>query len=384
MKKKRPAVKKLPSGRWNCQVRVGDKRISVTDDDKDICQAKAMAIQAGVLPEEEKKPKVLTLESAIDEYIAAKSNTLSPSTIRGYEQVKRGRFKGIMSRNIHTLTKKDIQIAVNQESKLVAPKTVSNAYGLVRPVLKDYGIDVFGVKLPQRVKPKKEYIQPEEIGRLLEAAESDPYEVPILLALWLGMRRSEICGLCWDCVNEEKKKISIRRTLVMNSDNQFILRDGAKNTSSQRTIDCPDYIMDKLSRLRGRKTEGRIFEMNPNTLLQHIHKICKEAGITDSTTHGLRHTNAAVMRHIGVSDAYAMERGGWTEEKTYKGIYSYVFGSSAKEEMEMIDNFFASKKKSRFLHTESSVQESIEIIYIFPPASLQSPISETESAETEA
>lgn len=381
MKKKRPSVKKLPSGRWNCQVRVGDKRISVTDDDKDVCQAKAMAIQAGVIPEDEKKPKAITLEAAIDEYIASKSNTLSPSTIRGYDQVKRLRFKGIMKRDIYKLTKKDIQIAVNQESKLVAPKTVSNAYGLVRPVLKDYGIDVFGVKLPQRVKPDKEYIQPEEIGTLLEAAEKDPYEVPILLALWLGMRRSEICGLCWDCVDVEGKKIKVRRKLVMDKENHFNLVEGAKNISSQRTIDCPEYIMDKLSRLRGPKSEGRIFMMNPNTLLQHIHKICRETGITDSTTHGLRHTNAAVMRHLGVSDAYAMERGGWTEEKTYKGIYSYVFDSRSKEEVGMIDSFFSSKKKSRSLHTESALRDTIEAFYVSLIDPIENCVCETRSAE---
>ena len=341
MKTKRPTPKQLPSGMWRCQVQVNGQRISVTDEDRAICQAKAMAIQAGIMEKEERKTAV-SLESAIDDYIASKSNTLSPSTIRGYEQVKRGRFKGIMKRNIYTLTKKDIQIAVNQETNLVSPKTVANAYGLVRPVLKEYGIDVFGVKLPQRIKPKKSYVQPEEIGKLLEAAQSDPYEVPILLAIWMGMRRSEICGLCWDCIDEEGKTITIRRTLVMNKENHFVLREGAKNVSSQRTIQCPDYIMEKLSAVRMGRKDGVVFHANPNTILQHIHKVCKEAGITDSTTHGLRHTNAAVMRHLDISDAHAMERGGWTEESTYKKVYSYVFDSQAQTEDEKIDRFFES------------------------------------------
>lgn len=344
MKKKRPTPRKLPSGRWNCEVMVDGQRYSVTDEDKDICQAKAMAIQAGAMEKEEKQ-KALKLKDAIDAYISSKNNSLSPSTVRVYEIMKKKRFKGIMDRNIYTLTKRDIQIAVNQEVKDVSPKTVANAYGLVRPVLKDYGIDVFGVKLPQRVKPKKDYVQPEEIPKLMEAAKKDKYEVAILMALWLGMRRSEICGLCWDCVDTEKSSVTIRRTLVMDKTNTYVLREGAKNASSQRTIPCPDYIMDKLKAMQstGRRMDNRVFSMSPDTLRKHVHSVCTAAGITDTSTHGLRHTNAAVMRHLGISDDHAMQRGGWTEERTYKNIYSYVFSSTAKQEDKQIDDFFSGK-----------------------------------------
>jgi integrase len=98
--------------------------------------------------------------------------------------------------------------------------------------------------------------------------------------------------------------------------------------------------------MRNGRTEGRIFTFHPNTLVHHIHKVCATAGITDTTVHGLRHTNAAVMRYLGVSDAYAMERGGWTEERTYKNIYSYVFDSTANKEGQIIDDFFGRKAKN--------------------------------------
>ena len=342
MKKKLPTPQRLPSGSWRVQVKRNGRRISVVEDDPGLAQAKALAIRDGLIEEEERR-KAMTLEEAIQAYIDRREAVLSPSTIRGYRQMKENRFKGIMQRDIYTLTKRDLQAAVNQECRLVSAKTVANAYGLVRPVLKEYDIDVFGVKLPQRTRKKKAYIQPEEISRLIMTARLDPYEPAILLALWLGMRRSEICGLCWDCVDEKEKTITVRRTLVMNKDNHFILREGAKNISSQRTIPCPDYIMDKLTALRNGRTEGRVFRINPNTLLQHIHKVCATAGITDTTTHGLRHTNAAVMRHLGISDAHAMERGGWSEEATYKNIYSYVFDSTAKNEDARIDAFFTGK-----------------------------------------
>ena len=343
MKRKLPEPTQLPSGTWRCQVRVDGKRVSVTDPDRDKCQSRAIALQVGA-----EKPDVhenISLSKAITFYIESKSNVLSPSTIRGYEYIRKGRLQSIMQKDIHSITKKDLQNAVNKDATEYSPKTVSNAYGFVRTVLSDNGVEISGIKLPQKVKKKKAYIQPEEIGKLLECAAKDRYEVPILLSVWLGMRRSEICGLCWDCVDEENNTITVRRSLVMDKSNHFILREGAKNESSQRTIQCPEYIMTKLSAMRNGKTEGKVFRINPGTILEHVHMVCEKAGITDTTTHGLRHTNAAVMRYLGVSDDHAMERGGWSEQKTYVQTYSYVFSSTAQSEDQKIDDFFSGKIK---------------------------------------
>ena len=49
------------------------------------------------------------------------------------------------------------------------------------------------------------------------------------------------------------------------------------------------------------------------------------------------------MRSIGVSDAHAMERGGWRHDQTYKNTYSYVFESTSESEDQLIDGYFISK-----------------------------------------
>ena len=340
MKTKLPKAQKLPSGSWRVQVKAAGRRISVVDEDPGVAQAKAMAIREGLI-EERARPKAVTLDQAIREYIAARGNTLSPSTIRGYETVRRNRFADLMQRDIHTITRRDVQTAVNREALKVSPKTVANAYGVIRPVLAAYGVDAAGVSLPKKSKPQKKYIQLEEIGKLLEEARGDDCEIGILLAVWLGLRRSEILGLCWDCVDEDKGTVTVRRTLVPDSANKYVLREMTKNQSSNRVVRCPPYIMDRLAAQRKGRTSGRVFPWHPDTLRKHIHRVCAAAGITDTTTHGLRHTNAAVMRSLGVSTQHAMERGGWTEEKTYKGLYSYAFESVSTAEDEMIDGFFS-------------------------------------------
>lgn len=341
MKTKRPTPRKLPSGAWRCQVVVNGERLSFTDEDPKIAQAKAIAVQSGILEKKEKK-KTQTLSDAIDEYIASKDNTLSPSTIRGYDIMKRHRFQNLMGKNIYSITKGDVQKAVNAEVKKCSPKTVYNAYGLIRPVLKSFGVDIFGVRLPQRIKPNKKYIQPEEIGQLIEAVEGDPCEVAILLAVCIGLRTSEIVGLCADCVDLEAGTVTVRRTIVQDRNNKLVMKDGAKNESSQRTVVCPGFIMNRLAPILPSNPTTRIFKFHKNTLLRHVHKACQKAGITDTTTHGLRHTNAAVMKYLGIDDRHAMERGGWADETTYKKTYSYVFASSAKSDDNKISSYFES------------------------------------------
>lgn len=335
----------LPSGAWRCRVTVDGRRVSATADTPEAANAEALSLKHKfILRQKEVETKSLTLEQAIEYYIESKSEVLSPATIRGYEQVKKLRFRNLMGRKVSSITKADVQAAVNNEVRTVSAKTVANAYGLVRPVLKDYGVDVFGVKLPQRIKPQKKYMQPEELEKLIEAAKGDLCETEILIAAWLGMRRSEIIGLHWDCVDFEKNTLSVRRTVVPDKDHQWVVKDGAKNISSQRTIDCPPYIMEQL-RARYMGQSGQIFRIHPDTLRRHIHAVCKKAGITDTTVHGLRHTNAAVMNSLGVDDAYAMARGGWTNEATYKQTYSYVFDQAAKDADKSINDFFSKKIK---------------------------------------
>lgn len=333
-----PAAKKLPSGAWRCQIMVDGTRHSVTAPTKGEAERQAAAIKAGYL-DLKKSSGVLTLSDAIDVFIADRASVLSPSTIRGYRIMQRNRFQGLMGRDIHKLTQQELQRAITVESRTASPKTVKNAVALVLAVLKDNGILIQNLKLPQINPKKKRYLQPEDVGRLKEAVAGDSCEVPILLAVWLGLRRSEIMGLCWDCVDEDNSTITVRRAYVPDENNRWVLKETTKNSSSQRTIPCPEYIMDKIRALP--HNGEQVFRLNPDTIRKHIVRACKAAGIPETTIHGLRHTNAAIMRSLGVDDAHAMARGGWSSEATYKKTYSYVFDSRADAGDRLIDDYLS-------------------------------------------
>ena len=347
MKKKLPTPQKLPSGMWRCQIMVDGKRVSVVNENPAIAQAKAVALKAGVIEEKERrvqeKSGAISLAKAIDLYIESRENVLSPSTINGYREIQRNRFTGIMGLKVNDIDESDIQRSVNKEAVSVSAKTIKNALGLVVSVISEYkSINIKRIRLPQRKRIEHTYLDESGMIELFEAIQGSPVEIPILLAVWLGMRRSEILGLCWDSIDFEAAKISVKRTYVKNKNKGYVLRDEMKTEASRRVLDCPGYILQKLNVYTPNNREGRVFTMHPNTIYKTMKHVCDENGIDFVGVHGLRHTNASVMLSLGIVDKVAMARGGWSTDVTMKQIYQHVFQSDKAKAGTVIDGFFQS------------------------------------------
>ena len=84
-----PSPWQRPNGKWSVQVVVNGKKHSLTEDTAEACIAKAMAIKQNLLEAKDNSKKP-TLSEAIDKYIEARENILSPSTVLGYRIIPRG------------------------------------------------------------------------------------------------------------------------------------------------------------------------------------------------------------------------------------------------------------------------------------------------------
>lgn len=101
-----PRAKQLPSGSWRIQVRIGEKRVSITEPTEKACLARAMAVQQELLEPMDKSQKP-TLTVAIDRYIEARQNILSPATIRGYRTIQKNRFRTAMNKRISGISDRE-------------------------------------------------------------------------------------------------------------------------------------------------------------------------------------------------------------------------------------------------------------------------------------
>ena len=196
---KMPKAVQLPSGSWRVSVMVQGRRVSVTAATKRQAEQDAAAIKIGAKSVPSKND--MTVGAAIDRYIESKDTVLSPSTVNGYRKLRKSVLQDLMDEPAANLSLEKVQRAVNRMAKERSPKYVRNAYGLFTAAMAEYFPErVFRVTLPQKEAPKIQIPTMEHIRALHQDCKGTQFELPFLLAVWLGLRTSEIRGLTWDCV----------------------------------------------------------------------------------------------------------------------------------------------------------------------------------------
>lgn len=313
-----PKPRQLADGRWFAQVMIDGYRHKVYGNTIAEYETNARALKQGLI-KAKKSPKPKTLTSAIDDYIVGKKGVISPETVRGYRVVQRNRFPELMKMDIHKISSEDVQKAINEASKTLAPKTVKNAWGLIHPILKDSGIDV---RLPQMVQKERPFLEPDQIKTFCAAVAGTDIEIPALMAL-LSLRRSEIFGLDWSDIDLEKDVIHVRQTMVYDENGKKVLKKTTKNVTSRR--DVPILIDQLRAALEKSRSDGRIMTMAPNTLYRKINKVCEKHGLPLVGIHGLRHSYASLSASLGIPINVSMRIGGWSNDATMKRIYIHVF-----------------------------------------------------------
>lgn len=331
---KLPKARKLPSGRWYVQVMADGRRRGQTFD----TEREAVYWAAGIktkAKEAEKAPQSLTVSAAVDRYIESKDAVLSPSTIKGYRQVRDNLMSGIAMVKIGDLTQEKIQRWVNSLAKEKSPKTVFNAHGLLSAVLKEYRPAMaLRTTLPQKVKPDIQIPSEAELRSILAAAKGTKYEIPILLAVWLGLRQSEILGLTWDCIDGDT--LHIRQAIVMGEEGP--VAKGTKTYSGTRALHLPEYLKELLE---GAPRRGEyIVKMSGKAIYSGFSRICAKAGIPHYRFHDLRHANASIMLATGIPDKYSMKRMGHATNNMLKTTYQHVIKEREAEYDKQIDDYF--------------------------------------------
>lgn len=341
----RPRPVELPSGRWRCQVMVSGKRIDVIEDDPAVAHAKALAVKAGLL--EEKKPvKELTIGEAIDRYIESKDAVLSPSTVAGYKRIRENSLQDIMSTKLSELTQEHVQRAVNKMAKEKSSKSVRNAHGLLSAALSEYKPDmVLRTTLPQKKRPDISIPSDEDIDHIIQAAIGTEIELPVLLAIWLGLRVSEIRGLTWDCISGDI--IHIKQAIVDGESGPEV--KGTKTYSGNRKLRLSPYLLDLIAKQP--HTDDYIVHMSGQAIYKRFVRLCEKEGLPHFRFHDLRHANASIMLALGVPDKYAMERMGHATSNMLKTVYQHTMKSKQEEVADMVDDYFTEKLHMN-LHTE--------------------------------
>lgn len=334
-------AKKLPSGSWRVNQYVGKdadgKRVykSFTADSKK--EAEFMAAEYVMYYKDLEKPRNMTVGMAIDKYIEIKDHVLSPSTIMGYKQIRRTYFKRIEDVKLGALTNDTIQTEINALSKTVSAKTVKNAYGLLSAALKEYYPALqLNITLPQRKRPDIYIPTEDEMAIIMSAVRDTPMEIPVALAAYLGMRKSEILALKWSKVDFTTKTITIDSAIVK-SENGLVTK-APKSSAGQRTIDLPDTVVEILK--HHRNDSEYVCTVSEGMIFKNFSSILKQNHIEHFRFHDLRHYHASVLLELGIPDKYAMERMGHATNNILKNVYQHTRTEKQKEVSSALNAYF--------------------------------------------
>lgn len=361
-------AKKLPSGSWRCLVyshsepvfdkagkpvmdpktgKQKEKRIyeSFTSDNptKEGKREAEMAALEFMDSRKRGSNNKMTLREAIDRYISESDSVLSPTTISGYEKIKKYAFQDILDMRLRDITNQTLKSAVNQEAKrtsksnggkgkTISPKTVSNEYGLITAVLNTYipGIDT-SVTLPAQINNMHDLLTPDVI---FDVVKGSPIELPVLLAMWLSFTISEIKGLT-KSKSISGDYITIVEVMV-NVNGKDITKQQAKEYTRTRRHRIPPYIKGLIDQVE----TDQLVTLSGNGIYKRFTRMLKSRNLPHMSFHDLRHVNASVMAVLQIPEKYAQERGGWKTDTVMKKTYMQTFSQARKDVDQTIDDYF--------------------------------------------
>ena len=179
----------------------------------------------------------------------------------------------------------------------------------------------------ERPQPKKfvgDFYSVDEVKTLLEHAKEDVIYIPIVLAVYCGLRRSEALGLSWSNIDFENDKIFIGQKVlevVRNGKMEQVVSDEMKTESSRRSFKMIPEVKEillahkerqELYRKQFRRAYCKKYLdmvcvnplgelIKPSYITSHFPKLLKQYGMRDIRFHDLRHTCASLLVSLDVN-----------------------------------------------------------------------------------
>lgn len=254
---------------------------------------------------------------------------LQPLHVQGYyaKALREGRADGQDSlsartvRNIHKVLSEALTHAVKWQM-------------LIRNV-------ALAVNPPRPGRSEMTTLSEEQARLFLQAAAVTPYHELFTLALYTGMRRSELLGLRWKEVDLDLAQLSVVRALHRLASGGFVFTE-PKTARSRPSIALAPSVCILPRQLKDRQIGERLLlglrlqdddlvfskpdgrPLDPSTVTHTFKRVTNRAGISRARLHDLRHTHASLLLKQGIHPKIVSERLGHSSIGITLDTYSHV------------------------------------------------------------
>lgn len=217
------------------------------------------------------------------------------------------------------------------------------------------------IVLPKQEKFNASYYTVEQLEKLFDVCLGTPIESAVYLAAHYGLRRSEVLGLKWDCINFEEKTISIREVRVKYGKEVVVKKP--KSESSQRILPLMDDIADYLLRLKMQWKKNKLLygkdyidsglvccwpdgsPLNTEYLNHKFKDILAKNELPHIRFHDLRHSTASYLIKNGVSLKEIQVWLGHSTISITANTYTHIDMETKKDTAQKINDLFSKKAK---------------------------------------
>ena len=204
----------------------------------------------------------------------------------------------------------------------------------------------------------------DEVGLLLDASDSHPYRDVFFVALYTGLRRSELLALRWSEVDLDRPTLSVVAGLHRLPRQGLILLP-TKTSRSRRQISLTDEVVGVLHQIRGQQMvqkiapgsawedTGFVFTkpngtpLDPERVSKEFSKVVKTAKIPKIRFHDLRHTHASLMLKAGVGPKAISELLGHASISITMDVYAHLIPGILEEAAQKFSNLLAAPRKGK-------------------------------------
>lgn len=309
--------------KWRISEQINGKRFRVSVDHKPTEKEARLIMSEKMANDRSVRCGKGSFLQFADKYIAAKSNILSPSTIRAYRSIIKNLSDDFCSTQLEDITQERIQVEINGYAATHSPKSTRNAHGFISAVLGLYRPNMnISTTLPQKVKFEPYTPSEDDVRSILEYVTGTEYEIAYRLGVY-GMRRGEICAITSKDISGNM--LFINKSKVLDENNRWVIKPIPKTTDSQREIYIDDYLADLI------RSKGVAFPDHPNRLNHHLHRLQKRLKLPSFRFHDLRAYYATLAHSMGIPDKYIMANGGWSSNRIMDRVYKRTFAEKQAE-----------------------------------------------------
>ena len=380
------SIRQRKDGTWEARFVIGvdpgtgkDIRKSVYAKSQKEVRRKMTEAIAALDNDDYREPSKMTVGGWLDIWSRDYLGGVKPYTIVDYTFNIRKHIKPALGAvKLDALTAHMIQQFYNnfvrpaeEGGKGLSPKTLRNVHLVLRRSLQQAVMLGYirtnpadACTLPRVVKKEIKPLDEDDTACFIQAVKGDRFETIYLVTLFTGMRKGEVFGLTWDCVDFTVGTITINKQLQADTKNGREYHLVSTKNGKGRVITPAPFVMELLKAQRRGQAEWRLkagpawednglvftnelgVHLSPHTVFHHFKRIVESIGLPDTRFHDLRHSYAVAAIRSGDDIKTVQGNLGHATASFTLDVYGHVTDQMKRESADRMQKYIDSIKKS--------------------------------------